>query len=739
MKLKYKAWALVFITVGLCSLLAVLGARWIVAASFADMEAERALREGERASRLVNQQLQGLGAQVRNAAYSVDLVAYLEGSRPKELERRFDVTTMSDLGVSGVLLVDRSGSPAGSVRPDRMGGLDQIEEGLTIALAGLTRSVLADSYGGATLQTLFAFNGQLYQVAVAAVLDPMKSNPPSGAMVMIRHLSAAEIQSLAHVLMRPVRLDMLSEGPSASRPSMEIIDDQSADLRTPLLDSEGVPLAQLVLSLDRPLREGQQQVSQAGMLLAGLAGLLASLLLSVVLYRLVLRRLSHLHADLTAITESGPATSGDVRVEGRDELGMLAQGLNQLLDRVRQDAVLQQQAHERQEALQVQLMQSQKTEALGRLTGGIAHDFNNSLAAITGWVRLASEDLEPGHPSAGALEQTLKATRYADGLMRQLLAFGRQSAPKLERLRWSVLINETRQMVSAGLTRECELLVECHTTEDLIEADPTQMQQVLVNLLINASDAMNGRGRIHLALDEAQVPQPQSTQAPGLAGLPPGRYLRLSVRDEGPGIAPENREHIFDPFFTTKSKGRGTGLGLSVVHGIMSRHHGCIVLSSEPGQGACFQLYLPAVSPQADADRQIVGADGEASHGRSVLFADDDQLVRHAWTALLERQGWLVTRARDGEEAWNHYVQSGKHFDVILTDHSMPRLDGVGLAQRLRERATPPPIVLISGHVSEVPADTLKTLFDAVLHKPVDAGELDKVLRGMVAAGESRY
>jgi signal transduction histidine kinase len=573
-------------------------------------------------------------------------------------------------------------------------------------------------------------------------VTPPKEQPaaPDGALLMVRHLDDVEIRRLSDALMVPVSLsfDLRDHAPEDSHQMP--VDEEHDELHAVVRDHLGRPVAELVLTLDRQLQQVGQALSLTGMGLAALAGLLAAALLVPLLDRLVLRRLQRLHTDLQAVTDSGLTQASSVQVQGQDEISALARGINQLLDRVRHDAHAQCEAHERQEGLQMQLMQSQKTEALGRLTGGIAHDFNNSLAAITGWVRLAAEDLpDADHPSHEALQQALKATRYADGLMRQLLAFGRQSPPKLRRLHWTGVVEETRQMVGSGLTRECHLVVDYRVDDDEVDADATQLQQVLVNLLINAADAMQGQGHIELVLDAIELPVPASQPLPpGVADLPEGRYLCLTVRDHGPGIAAEHRERVFEPFFTTKAKGRGTGLGLSVAHGIMARHHGAIGLHSEPGAGASFHLYLP-VSRRDAAISPSTSPGVGTGLGRQILFADDDQLVRHAWSALLERQGWQVTRSRDGEEAWTQFSQTGKHFDVVLTDQSMPRLDGVGLARRIRATEAPPPIVLISGHVNEVGSDVLKDLFNAVLHKPVDAADLDRVLKDMVSMGETSF
>lgn len=740
MKLQHKAWALVLVIVGLAASGAMLGARHIVAESFGQLEADLADREGERARRLLQQQLASLGATTQDYAWWGDAVAFARGRKPQFIADNFEVSNMGYLRLSQAVVLDAQGRSLASLRVQGE-ELVEVPAAELDQLRPLAAAVLADARAETTVQTILARDGTLDLVAVAAIRDPAKTGQaPAGAFVMVRHLDKLEMQRLSDALMVPVRLSFDMRTHSAEDSHMVPLDAERDELHAVVRDHLGRPVAELVLTLDRQLQQVGQALSLTGMGLAALAGLLAAALLVPLLDRLVLRRLQRLHTDLQSITEQGSTGASSVQVQGTDEVGALARGINQLLDRVRSDALNQREAHERQEALQMQLMQSQKTEALGRLTGGIAHDFNNSLAAITGWVRLATEDLQnTEHPSHEALQQALKATRYADGLMRQLLAFGRQSPPKLRRLHWSSVIEETRQMMGSGLTRNCTLKVDYRIDDDEVDADPTQLQQVLVNLLINAADAMQGQGRIELVLDAMDLPVPASQPLPpGVAELPEGRYLCLTVRDHGPGVAPEHLERVFEPFFSTKAKGRGTGLGLSVAHGIMARHHGAIGLQSEPGVGASFHLYLP-VSRRDAAIAPITSPGGGTGQGRQILFADDDQLVRHAWSALLERQGWQVTRSRDGEEAWTQFSQTGKRFDVVLTDQSMPRLDGVGLARRIRATESPPPIVLISGHVNEVDEDLLRSLFNAVLHKPVDAVDLDRVLQDVVSTGESRY
>lgn len=739
MRLQHKAWALVLVVVGLCAAAAMAGARFIVNDSFRQLEHERAEREGERALRVLDQQFQGLSATVRDYAYWVDAARFVRGQSPDFFQENFDSGNMGYLRISEVAVFDLRGRTLASAALEA-GAMAPVGSARLQSLRELVAPILASPDAKTLVRTYRVRDGQLEFVTAAAVHDPAQAaRGPQGAIAMVRRLDAAELARFSEVLMAPLRISLETPAHAGGHIHIEPMDPDRDELHAVLRDHHGQAVAELVLVLDHRLQQQGQSLSWAGMGLAALAGVLASLLLVWLLDRLLLRHLQRLYNEVRQVTEQGPTSAARVAVAGPDELRSLGAGINRLLDRVRQDAEAQRVAHERQEALQMQLLQSQKTEALGRLTGGIAHDFNNSLAAITGWVHLAAEDLESEHPSRTAIQQAQKAIRYADGLMRQLLAFGRQTAPKLRRLHWSSLIEETRQMVGAGLTRECEVVVDYRVDDDEVDADPTQLQQVLVNLLINAADAMNGRGRIELTLTAVDLPQAaHAPLLPGTAELAAGHYLCLTVEDQGPGISPEHLERVFDPFFTTKGKGRGTGLGLSVAQGIMVRHQGGIGVASTPGAGARFHVYLP-VSRHDGAIAPITSPGGGVGQGRSVLFADDDQLVRHAWSALLDRQGWQVTRARDGEEAWAQFARSGQHFDVVLTDQSMPRLDGVGLARRIRATASPPPIVLISGHVNEVGADDLKALFSAVLHKPVDAADLDRVLQQVVASGDTGH
>ncbi|MFN3492985.1 MAG: CHASE4 domain-containing protein, partial [Hydrogenophaga sp.] len=501
MKLQHKAWVLILIVVAVCAGAAMLGARYVVLYSYDRLEADRAATEGERARRVLEQQVEALSATARDYAFWDDAADFVIGRRPAFLVENFGTENLGYLGVSELLVVDRQGRPLATVAQDNE-ALTEIPAERVGPLRDLALPLLAGGDVKAVVRTARMVGDQLEFVVGAVVHRPDAENPVAeGAMLMVRRMGSAELARLSDVLMVPVRLEPFHPRHGVRPTHLEPGDDLHNDLHTVLLDHQGQPVVELVLSLDRKLQQQADALAWSGMLLVGLAGGVASLLLVGLLDRLLLRRLQNLHDDLKAVTLGSLEGSAGVRILGNDELSALGQGINQLLDRVRRDALAQREAHAQQEALQMQLLQSQKIEALGRFTGGIAHDFNNSLAAITGWMKVAVDDLDPEHPSQEALQQALKATRYADGLMRQLLAYSRQSTPRMERLRVTRLIEDARNLVASGLVRHSRIEVRVLTEDDWVQADPTQLQQVLVNLLMNAADAMEGEGTVHLELD----------------------------------------------------------------------------------------------------------------------------------------------------------------------------------------------------------------------------------------------
>jgi PAS domain S-box-containing protein len=384
---------------------------------------------------------------------------------------------------------------------------------------------------------------------------------------------------------------------------------------------------------------------------------------------------------------------------------------------------------------ETQMRVAQKMEAMGTLASGVAHDFNNVLAAIMGYSELATHELGPGHRAQAHLEQVIKAGERARDLVRQILAFSRQAEQRLEPLDLGQSLREGLSLLRATLPATVIMVPEIDPRPVMVLADPTEMQQVLMNLCANAAQAMGDHGgQLTISLGFHEVRERQ----PGL-DLEPGGYALLTVADDGPGMTAEVRERVFEPFFTTKEVGRGTGLGLSVVHGIVRSSRGLITVDSSPGQGATFRVYLPLVAENArTTDRQ--GPEQTASQGERVLVVDDESALAELTGEMLARLGYRVRTATNALEALALFGQDPQAFDLVLSDLTMPLLSGLDLARRLHELRPGLPVMLTTGYGDHLtPEDLQEAGVAAVLLKPAPLTELARQLRRVLAPGPSGW
>jgi PAS domain S-box-containing protein len=344
--------------------------------------------------------------------------------------------------------------------------------------------------------------------------------------------------------------------------------------------------------------------------------------------------------------------------------------------------------------LEDQLRQSQKMDAIGRLAGGVAHDFNNLLTIIGGYGRMVLDQLAPHDRARGSLELILDAADRAAVLTSQLLAFSRRQVVQPKLLDINHVVSNLEKMLRRVIGEHIVLSTVLDPDVARVKADPGQIEQVLMNLAINARDAMPGGGR--LAIETASV----AFRKTGDASAAPTRHVRLSVADTGEGMDAHTRARVFEPFFTTKGRGKGTGLGLSMVYGIVKQHGGEIVVESEPGAGARFHIYLPAVEEQPNAPAPD-GPLQEASQGtETILLVEDEAGVRHLARDILRAAGYRVLEAADGQEAWR-IAEGEALIHLLLTDLIMPRMGGRELAERLLERRSLS-IIFMSGYTDDV-------------------------------------
>jgi PAS domain S-box-containing protein len=329
---------------------------------------------------------------------------------------------------------------------------------------------------------------------------------------------------------------------------------------------------------------------------------------------------------------------------------------------------------------EAQLRQAQKMEAVGRLAGGVAHDFNNLLTVINGQARLLLE--EPAAPAElqRGLEEVVSAGNRAAELTRQLLAFSRRQVLQPKRVDLNAVISETERMLRRLIGEDVELVVSLDAGLDPVMADAGQMAPVLMNLAVNARDAMPHGGRLRLESRNVRLEAPVA----GSAGrLEPGDYVRLSVRDTGTGIAPDHLSRIFEPFFTTKGVGKGTGLGLSTVYGIVRQSGGVMRVESEVGRGTCFEIYLARAGAPEEAADAAPAAPPSARGSETVLLVEDDRSVRALARQVLRRRGYRVVEAENGRHALEVATAHPGPVDLLLSDVVMPELGGPQLAERL--------------------------------------------------------
>ena len=358
-------------------------------------------------------------------------------------------------------------------------------------------------------------------------------------------------------------------------------------------------------------------------------------------------------------------------------------------------------AADAQAGLEAQLRQSQKMEAIGNLAGGIAHDFNNILTAIIGNAQLAEMELPEPHPARAMLVQTLVASHRAKELVQQILTFSRRQEQKREPTHLGAVVQESIKLLRSVLPSSVQIGTQLPDNLPEILADATQIHQIVVNLATNAAHAMEEQGgRLDIMVDEVTVDREMVSQRPQLK---PGRFVRLWVTDTGVGMSEETLQRIFEPFFTTKETGKGTGLGLAVVHGIVQQHDGAIVVFSVPGKGTSFQIYFPVIATSTSGAAQVVASLPsvpplpDQGEGRCIMVVDDDELVLSVAENVLRRAGYKVVPYIDPVAALKAFRETPDAFDVIITDLTMPRIKGTKLASEMREIRPDLPIILVTG------------------------------------------
>ena len=486
-----------------------------------------------------------------------------------------------------------------------------------------------------------------------------------------------------------------------------------------------------------------------------------------VLSRRITGPLYELTAGATAISRGDHSRRVDINQ--KDELGQLATAFNAMVEKLRESqrelerkvqertAQLEEANHqlellsashaekrsvaekERADAIEAlhdtekQLFQSQKLEAVGRLAGGISHDFNNLLTVILGYTDISKRNLKEGDPLLRNLDEIGKASERAASLTRQLLAFSRKQVMQPKVFDMNTVVNDLKKMLRRMIGEDIELRVSSQTDLGNIKADPVQLEQVIMNLVVNARDAMPKGGKLSIETSNVYLDESYAREH---VSVEPGEYVMLAISDTGCGMDEETRQRIFEPFFTTKESGKGTGLGLSMVYGIVKQSGGNIWVYSEVGRGTTFKIYFPRVTAEAEEYKRSGDAVEVPKGCETILLVEDAALVRTLARQVLETAGYCVLEAASAEAALRICENiNGTRIDLLLTDVVMPGMSGNDMSKILLARQPDMPVLYMSGYTDEaiVQHGVLEAGIN-FLQKPFSPGALASKVREVLDA-----
>nr|WP_319392559.1 ATP-binding protein [uncultured Desulfobacter sp.] len=406
----------------------------------------------------------------------------------------------------------------------------------------------------------------------------------------------------------------------------------------------------------------------------------------------------------------------------KDEQGRTTHYVNML-----QDITERKKIEAEKTQLQAKLYQAQKMEAIGTLAGGIAHDFNNILSVIFGYSELVCQGAAPGSKLQKNMEKVLTAATKARELVNQILAFSRQTEVQRIPLKIQCVIHDGLKMLRSSIPSTIRIVEQIDPEIGLVLADPTQIYQILMNLCTNAYHAMEHTGGVlSISLNPRVIHNKDQKM---VSHISPGEYVELTVTDTGPGIAPETIDKIFDPYFTTKESGKGTGMGLAIIHGILKEYGGTITVENHEGEGAAFHVYFPVVDKDIEPQKQADVKNIETGKER-ILLVDDDDLLLEMGRVLLDSLGYHVTAHTSSIRALTKFQKRPGNFDLVITDQTMPEMTGADIARRMIQVRPDIPILLCTGYSDTIDEETAKSIgIKEFAYKPISMERLSKLIR----------
>ncbi|HTO04786.1 MAG TPA: CHASE4 domain-containing protein, partial [Opitutus sp.] len=735
--LQKKAW---LITVGVLIALAALltlGIDRVFRQGSDQMEQRWVAESVRRVESALAAEIDALERTARDYATWTDTYEFMTNPASTYIESNLLPATFANLQLDAFLFLELTGT----LRSGRVYQKGEVTtkgvEALASALASSARTA-ATPEGARPVKGFVRVTEGIAMFALVPVHRDDGSGVSPGALAHVRFLNEERVRRLREV----VNLDLVLREEAALDPGIvrgeklttgflsNAIDDRQMSVWVPLNDAQGRALAWWELTLPRDIHLQGVQGRVIFYSVMGVLILAAAILIGWMLRVMVISRLEALHR---AVKHVGATSDLSMRLslKGGDELTSVGEEINRMLETLEQGEVSRVAAEQERERLNKELQEAQKLEAIGTLTGGLAHDFNNLLTIVRGSMTLLRLDCPANFVGEEHLKRIENATSQATGLVRQMMAFGRRVPTVFTQLHLSAVVRDALHLVRARVPKAIEFRFLNEAANDLVYADATQLQQMLVNLVTNSMNAMpDGVGQMTVKISEVRLPDPARPETSSVAC---GDYLRLTVSDTGCGIPPDVLLRIFEPFYTTKGVRSGTGLGLPVVHGIITQHDGTIGVESSTGLGTTVFVHLPRIADRNSAGgrRAIrMNGSGDSNHAGNVLLVDDDVLVRETLEAGLRNRKYRITCATSGAQALKLVREQRGVFDAVVTDQMMPGMTGIELGEILARENPALPLILVTGFASALDEAKIKALgFSAMLMKPVTIDELDNAVR----------
>jgi sensor domain CHASE-containing protein/nitrogen-specific signal transduction histidine kinase/CheY-like chemotaxis protein len=770
MTLRNKTLTMIGLTLAGLILILFAASRLILLRGFSELEQKHVRQNIDRALRALSRELASLETMAHDWAAWDDTYAFIADANDEYVKSNLVDETFTGIRLNLMLFIDASGkavfAKAFDLKNEEAIPIPRtIEEQLSGDSPLLRHTSTDSSLAGIILNP----EGAMLIVS-EPIVTSAEEGPIRGALIVARYLDDSEIKHLAETTQLSLSIHRLDDPqiPSDVQVAQSSLSDQTPIVLHPLSEQSiagygllkdiyGKPV--LVLKADIPreiFQKGRASISYF-ILSLGVVGLVFGLVIILLLEKQVLSRVTRLGKTVSAIGLSGDLSTR-VSITGKDELSGLANEVNRMLEALQQSEVslrrahddlerrveertaeltmanerLKQQIEERKRAeierkkLEAQLQQARKLESVGTLAGGIAHDFNNLLMGIQGHVSLMLFHIDSTHPYYERLKKIEKQVQSGARLTSHLLGYARKGKYQVKSINLNQLVQETCE--TFGRTKK-EITIHRELAADLlpIDADEGQIHQVLLNLFINAADAMPRGGDLILKTMNATHKDIKSR----LYNRKPGKYVQLTVKDTGRGMDKETMERIFDPFFTTKEMGRGTGLGLASTYGIVKGHGGYIDVESKKGHGTTFSIYLPA--SEKDVQKAVKTSEGIMKGTGTVLLVDDEEVILEVGKDLLEAIGYRVLVARDGKEALEVYKKSRDDIEIVLLDMIMPNRSGGEIYDRMKEINPDVKVLLTSGYsIDGEASEILERGCDGFIQKPFRMNELAEKINNIL-------